>query len=154
MALLPGVWERSVCSLPASQTLIIPCFFGIWSRVLFPLAPALKSHYLGHLSSGHIRGPLSQMSSSGKYAFHSVPFPSFLRSGCPGEEGFEPERAPPGGGGAAVDAEWHLRACFRAHQLLPFGGLGNADPCCHPSVGQEWTQNAIIAKELFPGELS
>lgn len=56
------------CSFP--NALFISCFFGIWSRVLFPLAPALKSHYLGHLSSRHIRGSLRQMSSSGRSASH------------------------------------------------------------------------------------
>lgn len=125
----PGVWERTCCFLQASQTLIIPCFFGFWSCVLFPLAPALKSHYLGHLSSGHICSSLSQMSSSGKDAFHWVPSWIFLRSYCPREEGFEPKRACRG---VAVHFKWLLRVGSRAQPSPPFGGLGNADPCRHP----------------------
>lgn len=121
--------ERSHCFLQASQTLIIPCFFGIWSCVLFSLAPVLKSHYLGHLSSGHIRGSLSQMSSSGKDGFRRVPSWIFLRSCCPSEEGFEPKRAC---GGVAVNFKWCLSVGSRAHPSPSFGGLGTADPCCHP----------------------
>lgn len=70
--------EESLLSAGFTNTLIIPGVFGIWSRVLFPLAPALKSHYLGHLSFGHICGSLSQISSSGRYAFHPVTSPSRL----------------------------------------------------------------------------
>lgn len=73
---------ESQLSAGFTNTLILPCFFGIWSRVLFPLAPTLKSHYLGHLSSGRSRCSLSQMSSSGKEASHPdsqhFPLPSIL----------------------------------------------------------------------------
>ena len=66
-------------------------FFGMWSRVLFPLAPALKSHYLGHLSSGQSRSSLSQMSSSGKDASHPDRQPFPLPPSCSSsEEGLDP----------------------------------------------------------------
>ena len=65
-----------------TNTLILPCFFGIWSRVLLPLAPTLKSHYLGHHTTGQSRRSLSQISSSGKEASHPdsqhFPLPSVL----------------------------------------------------------------------------
>lgn len=61
---------ESQLSAGFTNTLILLCFFGIWFHVLFPLAPTLKSHYLGHLSSGQSRRSLSQISSSGKEASH------------------------------------------------------------------------------------
>lgn len=59
---------KPMLSAGFTNTVVLPGSFGIWSRALFPLAPELKSHYLGHLSSGRSLGSFSQKSSSGKDA--------------------------------------------------------------------------------------